>query len=126
MGNIMHEVQALRLEDLPGFEELCATDFTVLRSANGEHDERWEQSGWRITNSPHGCGKSKDWENGKAYSSESQYNWKVFMNNTHTGLEHACGWRRIGDFWPTGMAPEERLTWFQDLSQKIWELAKSP
>lgn len=124
MGNVIHEAQALRLEDMPGFVELCETDLTVLRSANADHTELWEQSGWHIDSKGHGCGRTKVWEYGKALPSDSEFKWKVFLSNADTDPNtHACGWRRIGTFWPTGLAAELRDAWHQELARKIEQLA---
>jgi len=110
------------LRELPQYAELLATPFTVLRSPNAEHPAPWEQEGWRIDATMHSsvC-NAQSWEFSRfARSVGGSYGWKVTLSNSMQDPNvHACGWRRVGDFWPTGQAAELREPWARALSEQL-------
>jgi hypothetical protein len=117
MGNV--PTVHFSIQGLATFAALLETDFTVVRSRKGDQDE-WEQSGWRIQAAPHCCvAKVSDFARA-ARSTGGGHLYKLFMTNTlEDPNTHACGWRRIGTFWPTDMPAEARSAWFADLAQQI-------
>ena len=45
--------------------------------------------------------------------------WRIFMMN-NSGGGHACGWRRVNNFWPSRITdPDEIDEWQKDLIQKL-------
>ena len=112
MGNVV--TKHYTLVDHPQFAELLATPFTVLRNPNAEHREKWEQEGWRIDAAMHStvC-NAQSWEYSKfARSSGGEHAWKVVMSNALDNPNtHACGWRRVGEFWPTDLPFAQREGW---------------
>jgi len=110
------------LEEHPQFAELLATPFTVLRNPNAEHPLPWEQHGWRIDATMHSavC-NAASWEYAKfAHSKDGKMAWKVVMSNAmDSAATHACGWRRVGTFWPTDMPEEQRASWCENLKTQL-------
>ena len=110
------------LEDHPQFRQMVETPFTVLRNPNAEHPLHWEQRGWRINDHMHStvC-NAAPWEYAKfAKSKDGGMVWKVVMSNAMDGVTtHACGWRRVGTFWPTDLPEDERYAWCENLKKQL-------
>jgi hypothetical protein len=110
------------LEEHPQFAELLATPFTVLRNPNAEHALPWEQHGWRISATMHSnvC-NAAPWEFAKfAKSRDGAMVWKVVMNNAMDSVvTHACGWRRVGTFWPTDIPEDDRAAWCETFKAQL-------
>ena len=124
MGNAIITFRDLR--KLPNYAELLATEFTVTRT-NGE-----EEQGWRMEAQAHTwpCGTQDWWFSKAAPSRGSVYGWKVcLVNGKENAVEHVCGWRRVGTFWPQGMdSSDARHAWCEALAKQIEALPmeKSP
>lgn len=116
MGSIIAK-DCVHLEDLSQeiFAEYETTAYTVVKPDDSN------ESGWCISRTPHRCIFNREgWQAAHAVIIDGE--WRVFLYHntfpdfdTHTPLdsdafydetgtkiiEHSCGWRRVGTFWPT-------------------------
>lgn len=116
MGTIIAK-DCVRLEDLQQeiFIEYETAAYTVVKS------DGYEESGWRLSRISHRCIFNREgWQAAHALIIDGE--WRVFLYHdtfpelsTHTPIEtayytnkfgseyveHSCGWRRVGTFWPT-------------------------
>ena len=135
MGSII-ATDCVHLEDMHQeiFNEYESTAYTVVKSDGSE------ESGWRLSRIPHRCIFNREgWQAAHALIIDDE--WRVFLYHdtfpelpTHTPIEsihytnkfgsryveHSCGWRRIGTFWPTILLDEDdRCRWQTTLVQRL-------
>jgi hypothetical protein len=100
--------------------------YTVVRTS-GDH-----QTGWRMTKEQHRCFNQATGWRPTAHAMLTEEGWRVNMHNgQHTDEEgnidpkHACGWRRLGTFWPTHLTGDEAAikSWSDALRNRLEELA---
>ena len=115
----MGSVHSVKL--IPDLQDLIDVDYTVVRSKREDEMAGREESGWTISDKPHSscCYSNTIF----AQAMKRENDWKVFMSNSIDSQEHACGWRRVGTFWPTKITDEtERVIWIAMLVQRLNKL----
>lgn len=101
--------------------------YTVIRTS-GE-----QQTGWQIANDDHRCfNKQPGAWRPRAHAVLQEDGWRVNMHNGHhTDADgerldtHACGWRRLGSFWPTRLTGDQPAidAWSNTLRDIMEQLA---
>jgi len=99
---------------------LMEESYTVTRTS-GELE-----SSWFITKDRHFCVDTRrlTWVPG-AHASLKKEGWRVFLANPKEGDGHACGWRRIGTFWPSRLDGDQAAidAWVTELKTTLERLA---
>jgi len=95
-------------------------NYTVIRT-NGT-----TQEGWAISSTPHKCDglASYSWSP-TAHATLSEKGWRVFLGNATT-LDHSCGWRPLGTFWPSRLTGNEEAIceWTEAFKSFLEKLAE--
>lgn len=110
--------------NLEAEEDLLREEFRVVRT-NEE-----EQGGWMLTKKLHRCSAmAGSKERPRAHAVLQEAGWRVHLHNGDEEDEdpgrHACGWRRLGTFWPARLTGDSEAIslWTERLRERLEELA---
>lgn len=97
--------------------------YTVVRTS-GE-----QQDGWLLTTKRHTCVNTAGSVHPDALALLKQEGWAIHLHNGDQSEEapenHACGWRRLGTFWPTRLTGNQAAidSWTNCFRAKLEQLA---
>lgn len=106
--------------NLEAEEQYLMEGYTVIRTDGKQQTE------WKLSAKPHWCVNQdpRTWRP-KAHAVLQKEGWRLHLSNDAEKADHACGWRRLGTFWPTRLTGDQTgiELWTSALDERLRALA---